>query len=208
MTNGPITMWIPESAASETTLTVAATVDIGAETTPRVLISGSGVTITSFGAQVNRLRFLRWDGQNTLVNSAALALPFAANYQTVAGEVGIALSDGNGNFSYSPISPIAGSGGGGLPITVKSIDYTALSSDFIIEISAASAARTITVPLALSTGRTIDIRKTDTTVNPVYISDGTNLVDAVMSPATVLGQINGWRRVYSDGTHLRSSGEG
>lgn len=101
MTNGPITMWIPEAAGSEVELAAAATVDIGAETSPRILITGSGQTITSFGAEVNRLRFIRFEGANAihLTGQDALAV--------VAGDGGMALSDANGVWVFYQLTPLS-----------------------------------------------------------------------------------------------------
>lgn len=103
MTSGNITMWIPEAAGAEISLVSAATVDIGSETSPRIFITGGG-TISSFGAQPNRLRFIQFEDATTLVNSAALGLQFFMSYTTVAGELGMALSDDDGNWIYRTIS--------------------------------------------------------------------------------------------------------
>lgn len=102
------------------------------------------------------------------------------------------------------------------PILAKAIDYVVTAMDLfsgslILEMDATAAARTVTMNPNLGTAvlsPTLRVMKVDLTANPVVISDGTNTVDAITAPATALGQINGWRNVYSNGTNLRSSGAG
>lgn len=81
-----------------TSIASAATVDLGAQATFRVLITGT-TTITSFGAGVNQYRQIRFDGVLTLTqNATTLILPTGANITTAAGDVAICTSDGAGNW--------------------------------------------------------------------------------------------------------------
>ncbi|MGE5509927.1 MAG: hypothetical protein ACM31O_01595 [Bacteroidota bacterium] len=80
-------------------LAVGSTTDIGSIASPRVAINGSGATITSLGTQVDRLRFVSFDGVNTLVhNGTSLILPGGANIQTRAGDTAIFMSGSSGNW--------------------------------------------------------------------------------------------------------------
>jgi hypothetical protein len=109
----------------------------------------------------------------------------------------------------------------GSPITPSKIinvtsDYTVTTSDVasgecIIDTDASSNQITITVPPDLGSSNsvpTVIVEKTDTSSNIVLISNGTNIVDAISSPASSIGQISGWRFVYPDGTDIHSLGVG
>jgi hypothetical protein len=78
------------SQGAETDVASAATVDIGAQLTNFLRITGS-TTITSFGTNYNGPRYLRFAGAMTLTNSATLILPFGANITTTAGDIAIAV---------------------------------------------------------------------------------------------------------------------
>lgn len=83
------------AAVPEVTVNAATTTDIGAAASMRVVING-GATITSFGAQINRLRFVRFNGVSTLTNGATIALLRGRNRTTAVGDQGIYLSDATG----------------------------------------------------------------------------------------------------------------
>lgn len=110
MTSGNVTMWIPEAAGSETTLLVASMLDIGAETSPRILASGSGANITSFGSEPNRLRFVRFDGPNTITatNGILTIAGGASSLYVGSGSCVFAMSDVNGIFTAWPINTNSG----------------------------------------------------------------------------------------------------
>jgi hypothetical protein len=79
----------------------AALCDIGQNDAVRQAITGT-TTIASFGAAVNRLRFLRFTGILTLThNATSLKLPGAANITTAAGDTAIAMSDPIGNWTIT-----------------------------------------------------------------------------------------------------------
>ena len=91
--------------SAETSLASAATVDLGAQPTRRIAITGSA-TITSFGAAANKERMLRFSGALTLVhNATSLILPGGANIATAAGDTALALSDAAGNWRIAAYAP-------------------------------------------------------------------------------------------------------
>ena len=102
------------------------------------------------------------------------------------------------------------------PILSKSANYVITAADLfagtlLLLMNAASGALTVTMSPALgnaSYSPTARVLKTDATTNPVVISDGTNTVDAIVTPATTTGQIGGYRNVSSNGTILLSYGVG
>lgn len=81
------------SQGHQVNLASAATVDIGAQNSTLINITGT-TTITSFGANYNGPRYIRFDGVLTLTNSATLVLPGAANITTAAGDSAIAVPIG------------------------------------------------------------------------------------------------------------------
>jgi len=96
-------------------------------------------------------------------------------------------------------------------LAAKTANYTATGNDVYIDVDASAGTVTITVPTNLSTAtdtQPIIISKVDTTTNIVQISDGTNVIDAIVTPATTNGQIGGYREVTGNGSNLRSKGVG
>lgn len=91
---------------SRSTVASAATCDIGAASTTYVTISGT-TTITSLGTGANKLRFVQFSGSLTLTyNGTSLILPGAQNIITAAGDSGIFISDGIGNWRCIAWTPI------------------------------------------------------------------------------------------------------
>lgn len=97
----------------------ASTCDIGAavsgQTSTNASISGT-TAINSFGssASMNRpIYFIYFGGALTLNNSAALALPNAANTAVAAGSYAIAVYLGSGNWKVLSIIPAQTSGSNG-----------------------------------------------------------------------------------------------
>lgn len=72
----------------------AATVDIGAQNTTNLNITGT-TAITSFGTNYNGPRYIRFAGALTLTHSATLVLPGAANITTAAGDCAIVVPNGS-----------------------------------------------------------------------------------------------------------------
>lgn len=94
--------------ANETTIASAATTDIGASNTDHVLITGT-TTITSFGTQTRRRRFVRFAGALTLThNNTSLILPGAANLTVAAGDTAALISDASGNWRLVGYFPAPG----------------------------------------------------------------------------------------------------
>ena len=89
---------LSDFAISEATVASAATVDLGAQNSRKIAISGT-TTITSFGTKAHAEKLLRFTGACTLTNDAtALILPTGANIVTAAGDTALATSDANGNW--------------------------------------------------------------------------------------------------------------
>ena len=80
----------------ETTVTGNATTsDIFAVATARVLFDGTGLTVTAFpSSALNTWKLVRFNGVNTLVNSAGLSLSGGGNITTASGDVALVMSVG------------------------------------------------------------------------------------------------------------------
>ena len=97
------------------------------------------------------------------------------------------------------------------PLITKTANYTVTATDKYIEADASGGAITITVAPTIGTSSltaTVIIEKIDTSSNPISISDGTNIVDVIVTAASSSGQINGWRSITANGTNIRSYGVG
>ena len=88
-----------QSAAPWVDVASAATVDLGAQTSDNLRITGT-TPITSFGTAANGVtRHLRFADALTLThNATSLILPGGANITTAAGDTGTAKSLGSGNW--------------------------------------------------------------------------------------------------------------
>lgn len=97
----------------------AGTVDIGAEESNTLSVSGT-TTITSLGsAGAGVYRWLVFEGVLTLThNATSLILPGGANITTAAGDAGLFFSLGGGNWRCLHY-PSAGGGGSGLTVYAK-----------------------------------------------------------------------------------------
>jgi hypothetical protein len=92
----------------------AATVDLGAQASRNLRITGT-TTISSFGTAASGVRReLRFAGALTLTNSGSLILPGGANITTAAGDTATAISLGSGSWVVVDFQPAAGYVGGGL----------------------------------------------------------------------------------------------
>lgn len=105
------------SQGTELAIASAATVDIGAQNTNFLNVTGT-TTITSFGTNYNGPRFLRFSGAVTLTNSATLIVPGNSNITTAAGDCLIVIpkatagtSDGWQIVAYQSAAggPVSGS---------------------------------------------------------------------------------------------------
>lgn len=82
----------------EASLASAATVDLGAVNSARVVITGT-TTITSFGTRRRRQKWVRFAGALTLThNATTLVLPTGASIVTAAGDTALFASDTAGNW--------------------------------------------------------------------------------------------------------------
>ena len=109
---GAVSYTAADQASAVYTTTDAAsatTTDIGAVATPRIRITGT-TTITSFGTEANKLRFVHFADALTLTHhGTTLILPGAANITTAAGDAAIFASDNSGNWrclSYTRASGV------------------------------------------------------------------------------------------------------
>jgi hypothetical protein len=83
----------------ETSIVSATTTDLGSIQTLRALVTGT-TTITGFGTSPNTLRFVRFSGVLTLTyNASSLILMGGASRTTAAGDIGLYISDGSGNWT-------------------------------------------------------------------------------------------------------------
>lgn len=98
--SGWIFRW-PLGTGAEVDVAAAATVDLGAQTSALVRITGTGGPITSFGtADAGRVVKVRHSAAATLThNGTSLILPGAANITTAADHTYEAVSLGSGNWS-------------------------------------------------------------------------------------------------------------
>lgn len=82
-----------------TSVVSAATCDIGATNTSRIVVTGSTGPITSLGTSANRLRFVSFTGTPTLThNATTLILPGGADIVVAAGDCSLFSSDASGNW--------------------------------------------------------------------------------------------------------------
>lgn len=85
----------------------AATVDLGAQASRNLRITGT-TGITSFGTAASGVRReLRFAGVLTLTNSGSLILPGGANITTAAGDTATAISLGSGNWVVTDLQRAA-----------------------------------------------------------------------------------------------------
>lgn len=90
---------VSHRVGEETGVTSAATTDIGASPTTRVVINGSTGPITSLGTVANKLRIVRLASTPTLThNATTLVIPGGANVVGEANDRFIAVSDSSGNW--------------------------------------------------------------------------------------------------------------
>lgn len=93
---------------SDATITLAATTsDIGASASGTILLNGTGVTVTAFpAAPVGTVKIVRFNGINTLVDSASFDHPGPGNITTAAGDSAVYqyITSGWRCVMYSPAS--------------------------------------------------------------------------------------------------------
>jgi hypothetical protein len=77
-----------------TSLAAGATVNIGAQTSTAITVTGTG-TITSFGTAYNGPRYVKFEDVCTLTHSSSLVMPYGEDIVTVAGHIYTFMPDGN-----------------------------------------------------------------------------------------------------------------
>jgi hypothetical protein len=85
----------------ETSLTSAATFDIGTVYALRIRASGATGPVTSLGSVANKFRIVRWAGATLTCNTTSMiliGLANAATRVTVDGDIGFYASDASGNW--------------------------------------------------------------------------------------------------------------
>jgi hypothetical protein len=112
-------------------------------------------------------------------------------YAAATGNIYSCLSAGT-NITISGGTISASDGGGSLPTaTQTAVNYTALTSDWLISMDASSATRTITLYSASgNSGRIVSTCKSDSSGNLVLVSDGVVTLGAIYSPLTCIQWIS------------------
>lgn len=112
-------------------------------------------------------------------------------YYLTTGNIQTCLSVGSGlSIASGTITAIGGAGS--LPSATQTIsNYTILSTDWLVAVSAASASRTATLPSAASnSGKIIQVCKIDTSANTVSISDGVTVHAVIYAPEQCVQMIS------------------
>lgn len=87
------------NADAETTVTSAATTNLGSAATRFILVDGSTGPITSFGSTASTFAWVRFNSTPTIThNATSLILPGGANITAAAGDTMFAASDASGNW--------------------------------------------------------------------------------------------------------------
>ena len=141
----------------------AATVDLGAQASRNLRITGT-TTITSFGTAASGVRReLRFAAALTLTNSGTLILPSGANITTAAGDTATAVSLGSGNWivtAFQRASGLVVAAGTmavvkrGVAQSIPNVTNTAISWDNVeindSSIYAAGSPTRLTVPVGVT----------------------------------------------------------
>ena len=119
---------------TEASVASAATCDIGAANSLYVAITGTTM-ITSFGANYNGPRFIRFAGSLTLThNASSLILPGGANIVTQAGDTAIVVPQSAGwrvvSYERASGTSLIGALASGTAVTASgtSVDFTSIPS--------------------------------------------------------------------------------
>jgi hypothetical protein len=106
-------------------------------------------------------------------------------YYLTTGNIQTCLTVGSG-LSISAGTITASGAAGSLPTaTFTSLDYSALTTDWLISVTTASASRTVTLFAAAgNTGKILTVCKLTTDVNTVAVSDGSSTLATIYAPET------------------------
>lgn len=145
-------------------IAAAATIALASVGSRYVNVTGSGQTPTAFGlAPVGLIRFVRWNGANTLThNGTSLILPGGANITTAADDVSEMVSLGSGNWLC--MNHKLGTGGALPALFASAAEVRALASTTKAITPAALAGRAM-FSVTLSANQTGISSATSTKVN-------------------------------------------
>lgn len=155
------------SQGTETTIASSATMDIGAQNTCFLEVTGA-VTITSLGTNYNGPRYLRIDNALTFTNSATLICPGGLDLKTAAGDIIIAIpkatsGTSDGWYLLQNTSPIS------VARILQNQTYTAYTTDYTSVFTGSITGTVLTVSAvasgALAVGQTIIGASTGTTIS-------------------------------------------
>lgn len=208
---------LSDFAIAESTVVSAATVDLGAQNSRKIAISGTAA-ITSFGFFAHGEKLLRFTGACTLThNATSLILPTGANIVTAAGDTALATSDGSGNWRVrhyqradgSPVrgaylgAPVAVTASGIIPATGIGLKYRASGSG--------GYTRTLPAISSVFTGWATDVIENNSTGLLTITANGTDFLDGVSGGSFVLLprqrayvylDTDGWRVGWVDRTPI------
>jgi len=163
-----------------TAIASATTTDLSTVATIGVSVTGT-TTITGFGTGANLLRVVKFAGALTLThNATTLILPGAASITTAAGDTGVFLSDGSGNWTCISYQKYSG----------KAVVTTVTSSDISAAVLAALAfgpftSKASAATVDLSTVATVGVSISGTTTITSF-GTGANLLKIVKFAAALL----------------------
>jgi hypothetical protein len=172
--------------------------------TPSFTPSSSSGTLTltnAYGTYVAPTFVPGSGGAITNAYSIFAATPSGAsnNYTAILGASNTALV---GIGTATPTTALTVNGGQSGSVTTTAISYTALSTDYIIEVTNTSSPRTITLPTAAVSNRGQQYRIKDTSgaagVNGIIIAPTSGTIDGAASIS--INTNYGWASVYSDGS--------
>lgn len=121
------------------------------------------------------------------------------NYTAILGATNTALV---GIGTATPTTALTVNGGQSGSVTTTGASYTALSTDYIIEVTNTASPRTINLPTASASNRGQQYRIKDTSggagTNNIIIAPNTGTIDG--SASILIATNYGWASVYSDGS--------
>lgn len=140
--SGAGAVWQVLSEMAPVTVASASTVDLGAQNSINVTISGT-TTITSFGstAVAGQVFLVTFSGALTLTyNATSLILPGAASITTAVGDTAIVQALGSGNYRVSNYAPASG-----LPVVFNGISVQVVTSSGTVTIPAGKTRAVVTM---------------------------------------------------------------
>ncbi|WCS27779.1 hypothetical protein LOK46_13445 [Methylobacterium sp. NMS14P] len=200
---------LSDFAISEATVASAATVDLGAQNSRKVAISGTAA-ITSFGTFAHGEKLLRFTGACTLThNATSLVLPTGTNIVTAAGDTALATSDASGNWRVrhyqradgSPVrgaylgAPVAVTASGSIPATGIGLKYRASG--------AGGYTRTLPAISSVFTGWATDVIENNSTGILIIAANGTDPFEGISGGSfKLLPKQRAYVYLDTDGWHV------